>query len=311
MSDNQKAAAARHPIRVVAERTGLSPHVLRAWERRYGVVAPTRSDGGQRFYTDDDIHRLSLLVKASQVGRSVGSVALLPTSELARLVAQDADQGQARPSQSSDHRAMALKAVRDMAPDRLQSLLRRALLSLGTPVFLDQVLSPLLVDIGSEWHAGRIGIVHEHAASAAVQQLLGWLIRELDVLTDAPSVLLATPSGQRHSQGAMIAAAAAAHDGWHAVWLGADLPATQIATAAREHGVDVVGLSVTTTDDLDGLRSELLELRVTLAPNTPLYVGGLGAGVLERLDGIGEARDLAHWRSILRTHAPASHTAAA
>ena len=311
MTDSENPSVARHPIGVVSDRTGLSPHVLRAWERRYGVVEPTRTEGGQRLYSDDDISRLSLIVKASQVGRPVGSLAVLPISELALLVAQDADQGRVRTSPTSEVRARALAAVRDMAPDRLQSLLRHSVLSLGTPAFLEQVLSPLLVDIGTEWHTGRIGIAHEHAASAAVQQLLGWLIHELDVQVDAPSVLLATPAGQRHSQGAMIAAAAAAHDGWHVVWLGADLPAAQIAAAGHEHDVDVVAVSVTTTDDLDGLRSELRDLRKTLDANTPLYVGGLGAGALEPVDGIGEARDLAHWRSILRTHAPSSRTAVA
>lgn len=296
---------ARHPIGVVADRTGLTPEALRAWERRYGVVSPTRSQGGQRLYSDADIARLSLLVKSSQVGRSVGSLARLPTRELELLVAQDADQGQVRPIPSVEHLALAMAAVRDMAPDRLGSLLRRALLSLGTIEFLEQVLSPLLIEIGTEWHAGRLEIVHEHAASAVVQQLLGRLTGELEVTSPSPCALIATPMGQRHSQGAMIAGAVAAHDGWRVVWLGADLPGAQIATAARDHAPDIVGLSVLTTDNLETLRSELLDLRKGLDAGTPLLIGGSGAPVLSDLDGISEVRDLAHWRGLLRMHAPA------
>lgn len=297
---------ARHPIRVVADRTGISTHVLRAWERRYGVVSPKRTDGGQRYYSDADIHRLSLLLKASLSGRSVGQLASLPTEELALIVAEDAALALARPTESGSHRALALSSVRDMQPDRLQAVLKRALLSLGTSTFLDDLLTPLLIEIGEEWHAGRLDIAHEHAASAAIEQLLGALVRELNVLTDAPRVLIATPAGQRHSHGALMAAAAAAHDGWHVVWLGADLPAAQIAAAARSHGAIVVGLSVTTTEEPDRLESELTLLRQSLDAITPMYVGGAAGQSIGHVPGVSIARDLTHWRNALRTHVPAS-----
>jgi DNA-binding transcriptional MerR regulator len=297
-----------HPIRVVAERTGLSLHVLRAWERRHGVVSPTRSEGGQRLYSDADVDRLSLLFKASKAGRALADVAALPNDELSRLVAQDADRGHAKLTPASDHRAKALAAVLDLEPERLHSVLRRAVLSLGTPVFLEQVLTPLLVDIGEEWHAGRITIAHEHAATGAVTQILGWLMRELEVQGDAPRVLLATPAGERHSLGGMIAAAAASHDGWHVTWLGADLPAAQIAAAARRHRANAVGLSVATVSDGQSWREELALLRQSLDPQTPLFVGGFGASALEHIDGATLIRDFTHWRSLLRTHAPARAT---
>lgn len=311
MAERGKEGGVRHPIRVVADRTGVTAHVLRAWERRYAVVSPTRSEGGQRFYSDDDVVRLSLLAKLSQVGRSVGSVAHLPTLELKQLVAQDAEKGQVRPQPSLDRLDLAMAAVREMTPDRLHSLLRRALLSLGTIDFLEQVLSPLLVQIGAEWHAGDLGVAHEHAASAAIQRLLGELIAELNGTSEAPCVLLATPSGQRHSQGAMIAGAVAAHDGWHVIWLGDDLPGAQIAAAAREHDPDIVGLSVGNTDDLASLRRELLGLRKDLNARTPLLIGGSGAPSVNGLPEIFEVRDLVHWRSLLRAHAPARRKAPA
>ena len=68
----------QYPVRLVAERTGLSPHVLRIWERRYQVVAPERSAGGQRLYSDADIERLRLLGLATQAGRNIGQLATLP-----------------------------------------------------------------------------------------------------------------------------------------------------------------------------------------------------------------------------------------
>jgi DNA-binding transcriptional MerR regulator/methylmalonyl-CoA mutase cobalamin-binding subunit len=306
MLDQAAYREARHPIRVVTERTGLSPDLLRAWERRYGVVNPSRNEGGQRLYSDADIHRLSLLCKASQGGRAVGQVAALPPEELARLVAEDADHGAVRPTPAGDHLARAFAAVHDLEPERLRWVLRRAVLSLGVPAFLEQVLTPLLVQIGEEWHAGRLGIAHEHAATAAVEQLLGWIVQEFAVPEDAPRVLLATPARSRHSLGAMIAAVAAAQDGWHVIWLGTDLPAGQIALAARRHGADVVGLSVIAAEDPDAVSAEVAALRDELAAETPLLIGGSGAAALRPVAGLTAVRDLTHWRSLLRSHAPAA-----
>jgi MerR family transcriptional regulator, light-induced transcriptional regulator len=80
----------RHPMRVVTRRTGLSADLLRAWERRYEVVTPARSESGRRLYSDADIERLRLLYRATLAGRTIGQVAELPTDALAALVRRDA-----------------------------------------------------------------------------------------------------------------------------------------------------------------------------------------------------------------------------
>src|ERR1700733_10194856 len=89
MSPSASSDLHRHPMRAVTRRTGLSPDLLRAWERRYEVVKPSRSAGGRRLYSDADIERLRLLFRATLAGRSIGQVAELPTSALAALVRQD------------------------------------------------------------------------------------------------------------------------------------------------------------------------------------------------------------------------------
>ena len=78
-----------HPIRVVAMRTGLTPHVIRIWEKRYSAVIPSRTATNRRFYTDEDIDRLSLLRRATNTGRSIGQIARLPLKELQELVKSD------------------------------------------------------------------------------------------------------------------------------------------------------------------------------------------------------------------------------
>ena len=87
------AGRRKHPIRVVTTRTGLTPDLLRAWERRYGVVTPTRSTGGQRLYSDADVERLAMLHRAVLSGRAIRTVAELTDDELAALVGVDEQAG--------------------------------------------------------------------------------------------------------------------------------------------------------------------------------------------------------------------------
>ena len=300
MARTNPSDVARHPIGVVHARTGLSVEVLRAWERRYAVVQPTRSDNGRRLYSDADVERLGLLHRAARSGRSVATLAGLSNPDLQRMVDEDAERASTRPTAPALFREQAMQAVEQLAPAQLESILRRALLSLGALPFLEDVVPPLLVDIGEAWHTGRITVAHEHAASATVLQLLGWLTRSLEVPDEAPRVLLATPRGERHAFGAMMAAAAAAHDGWHVTWLGPDLPAEQIAAGAEQGGAQVVALSTAT--HAEGLDDELSALRAMLPRHVPLLIGGTGAATLADLPGITRVRDLSHWRSLLGPH---------
>jgi DNA-binding transcriptional MerR regulator len=79
-----------HPIAVVVARTGVSEHLLRVWERRYGAVAPARGEGGHRRYSDADVARVRLLHAVTRAGRLIGQVARLPTDVLARMADEDA-----------------------------------------------------------------------------------------------------------------------------------------------------------------------------------------------------------------------------
>lgn len=291
-----------HPIGVVTARTGLSRHVLRAWERRYSVVLPRRNKTGRRVYSDADVERLTLLHRATRAGRPVASVVDMPTDLLRTIVADDAAGAGERPSASRSHGAEAMLAVRDLDTTRLTAVLRRALLSLGTISFLEDVVGPLMVEIGTEWHAGRITVAQEHAASATVMQLLGALVRELEVPSAAPRLVMATPLGEDHAVGALMAAAAAAHDGWHVTWLGANLPASQVAAAAAPAQARVVALSVASGTTIP--ERELQELRQALPPDIPLLVGGAGADRLTSAESLTRVRDLSHWRSLLHLHAP-------
>ena len=275
--------AAHQPIAVVAERTGLSQDVLRAWERRYGAVRPARDAGGQRQYTDADIRRLGLLQAATRAGRSIGSVAALPTDQIASLVEGDvAARERSTPpvmdspvgSETVDE---AFAHSRALDASALDETLRRAATVMGVTLFIEAVAVPLLRRVGDEWHAGRLAPPQEHLVSSALHDIIVATMRAFPQRSGAPKLLVATPAGDRHAIGAALVGAASALEGWNVLYLGADLPAADIADAAKTAGVRIVAVSIVYTEDRARVLGEMRALRSRLPASMILIAGGAGA----------------------------------
>jgi DNA-binding transcriptional MerR regulator/methylmalonyl-CoA mutase cobalamin-binding subunit len=284
-ASSDAAPGARHPIGVVATRTGLSPDVLRVWERRYGAVTPARSPEGQRLYSDADVERLRWLRRAIDAGRSIGQIARLSSAALSALVEEDAAARVVEPAAGDSTRvddvvADALAEIRALDATALDGTLRRAARLLGVTDFLEQVAAPLLRRIGDEWHAFRLSAAQEHLGSSVVQEIVIAAMRELSSANGAARMVVATPAGERHAAGAALVGARAAADGWSVIYLGADLPADEIATAAIATDARVVALSVVYVEDHTRLVRELLALRERLPAEAALLVGGAGAAPL-------------------------------
>ncbi|MEP7325996.1 MAG: MerR family transcriptional regulator [Gemmatimonadota bacterium] len=270
----------RHPVRVVAHRTGLSPHVLRAWERRYGLIAPTRTEAGQRLYSDADIVRLTVLKNLAAGGAQISQLARLPMAELERM-AQTAGratpEAQGEPRHPEEWRADAMRAVDAMDIAGLRHGLERGAVSLGVSRLVEEVVSPVLVAIGERWHAGRLTIAQEHQASGAVRQVLGWLRELAETREAAPGLVVGTPPGQIHEGGALMAAAIAASEGWQVTYLGADLPVTEFAETARRTTARAVALSIIHPGNDSEMGGHLRSLGRSLPAGVALLVGGAAA----------------------------------
>jgi DNA-binding transcriptional MerR regulator len=227
MSTHQEGIP-RHPIRVVARRTGLSPSVLRAWDRRYRVVRPGRSEGGQRLYSDRDIERLFLLKRAKEADRSIGRIPKLSLGDLSELVEEDADLEQ--------REALAAATFGRRPP-------------------------------GSDMVGGEVLLAE---ATQSVERIDA---NGLDRQLMRAAVLMAPQA-----------------------FLGPDLPADDVAFAARQLGAGAVALSAVHLQlDAQGI-GDLAMLLQLLPPDVRLFVGGaaveahratieaIGGVVLESMD---------------------------
>ncbi|HET6463570.1 MAG TPA: MerR family transcriptional regulator, partial [Candidatus Krumholzibacteria bacterium] len=248
-------AVPRHPMRFVSERTGLSPHVLRVWERRYGAVHPVRSEGGQRLYSDADVTRLQLLRQTVEGGHNISQLVELANDALMEMIASDQRHLNTVPRQihapladvsGEKARILAncLAAAEAMDARALENELRGASMLLTLTVLTDEIVSPLLTEMGSMWKEGRLGPAQEHIASAVIRRVLDGIVRSFEPPDGAPSVVVGTPVGQEHELGALLVAVAAGSVGWRVTYLGADLPATEILRAAESARARVIALSI-------------------------------------------------------------------
>jgi DNA-binding transcriptional MerR regulator/methylmalonyl-CoA mutase cobalamin-binding subunit len=277
----------RYPVRLVAQRTGVTPHVLRAWEKRYAVVTPIRTPGGQRLYSDLDIERLSRLRRLTDRGHAISRIAALPLDELTKLE-QDAREARlpARgngaapatertpPASAREFTEDVLKAARRLDAVELQGILERAAVTLGVPDFLDDVVAPALESIGHGWSAGSVSVAQEHMATVVFRRVLGWLIRLYEADDGAPLLVVATPPRQAHELGALMVAASAAAEGWGVTYLGPDLPVADLLSAVTETGARAVALSIVYAADGPELSAVLRETCDGLPKGVPLLVGG-------------------------------------
>ncbi|MEI7912867.1 MAG: MerR family transcriptional regulator [Verrucomicrobiota bacterium] len=300
---------AHHPIELVSRITGLSMHLIRIWEQRYQAVEPQRTPTNRRLYAQSHIERLNLLREVTQAGYKISHVARLPMETLVKLAAESAaGSDRAAPSATDAPPPSSLLddcvvAIRALDAAALDEVFKRASTALGALGLLLHLIAPLSQALGEMWRAGEITAAHEHFATAVIRVALGQAAKSFGVHEHAPLLLVATPAGQIHELGALLVAATAVNFGWRVTYLGASLPAAELAGAAQLSRARAVALSLVYPEDDPQLAAELERLRDALPAETALLVGGrampayrdvlenVGAVTVENLAHLGERLD--------------------
>jgi len=249
----------------LSRRVGVSPELLRAWERRYGLLRPTRSQGGFRLYSTADEQRVRRMLALQQQG--------LSPAVAARTVAGEAD---AADDASAAVPAEALRQALAEALDRFDEAAAnrafdRALGTLSLDTLLREIVLDYLTDLGERWSAGQATVAQEHFATNVLRGRLLGLARDWGQ-GGGPLALLACPPGELHDLGLICFGLALRARGWRIAFLGADTPIDTLTQTADDLHPDLVVLSATTQQRLSRVRSELRELSET----TRLAVAGAG-----------------------------------
>jgi DNA-binding transcriptional MerR regulator len=250
----------------LARRTGLSPHVLRAWERRYAVLQPVRSGGNYRLYGPPDEARVRAMAAHMAAG--------VPAAEAARLVLE----GGAAPVVAEGGRdfaaeAGALRRALDEFDDAGgQAALDSLLATFSFETVARDVLLPYLRDLGERWERGEASVAQEHFASVVLRGRLLGMARGWD-LGGGERALLACPPGELHELGLILFGLALRRHGWRITYLGADTPLETLRAASGDLAPRAVVLTALDEVRFASLRDQLRGL----AAVAPLFLAGAGA----------------------------------
>lgn len=276
-----------YPIRYAARRTNLTPHVIRAWEKRYKAVVPQRSPKNRRLYSEDEVQRLHLLKIVTDAGHNISQVARLKLTELEHLARQenilgprsrDKQPKTAQPVAIDDYYTQCLAAVRNLDADGLERAFDQAAVDLTRIALVRDLIMSLFEEIGNLWRKGSLKIVNEHMATAVTRNLLVNMLRATGTADSAPRILIATTVGQWHDIGALMVALTTADSGWQPVYYGPNLPSEEIAAGARQSGARAVALSITHLLDQPSLADELRKLRRYIGRGLAIFIGGRAVG---------------------------------
>ncbi len=269
--------SATYPITAVSRLTGIPLDTLRAWERRYQVVTPKRSDRG-RVYTEKQVKRLMLLRQAVESGHAIGQVAQFQDQSLRELLDRASSLTQTRPVArnliSEDLLAPVLRAI-----ERYDyALADRELVRLSTAIasprnLVHEVALPLMRTIGERWHHGKCSIAQEHMLSSLLSALLSSFIRTYTPSDPPAWGLFATPRDERHGFPNLAAAMLTAAGGLGVIHLGTDLPKEDIVLASRKSAASALLLSVSKTPDAE-LLDDILHIARKAPKSTALWLGG-------------------------------------
>jgi MerR family transcriptional regulator, light-induced transcriptional regulator len=258
----------------LSRRTGVSPELLRAWERRYGLLHPSRTPTGLRLYSDGDVARVQEM--REHLGRG------LAAAEAAALAARGGGSDAA-----PEAPALSLPAVRRELADaldrfdepRAQAVLDRLLSAATVDTLIGGVVLPYLSELGARWERGEVSVAQEHFASGVLRGRLLGLARDWG-LGVGPLALLACLPGEQHDLGLIAFGLMLRSRGWRVVYLGQDAPLETVEQAGGELDPSLIVLS---TIGAERVRPVLESLR-RLAASHRVALGGAGArnGELER-----------------------------
>jgi methanogenic corrinoid protein MtbC1 len=265
--------------------TAVELHTLRVWERRYGFPVPGRTGGGSRLYSDSDVESLKLIRRALALGYRPNEVVGRPLNELMQLVLATPElraitpgtpKRVAMPMTITPTVRSLLDAVQRDDVRTVRAELRQAAIVLGPKAFLTDVAHPLCVRVGELWAEGNLEVRHEHILTECVSAQLAVMMAAYEERDDAPRVVLATLSGERHGLGLEMVQVYLAVSQVTPVMIGVDTPAEQVVKAARAHDASAVGVLVTHASDVPSTRKQLQRLVSELPRRVSVWVGGDG-----------------------------------
>ena len=294
-------------IKTVVQETGIAPATLRAWERRYGVLSPGRSNGGYRLYSERDIATLRWLRNQVESGVSISrAVALLDIRHRAGE-APELEVGRASTPVAPASNVRGTETIVDELVDALtlfqephaEAVLGEAFALYPVDVVAEEIITPTLVEIGERWHRGEASIVQEHFATAFLRRRLTALFHAYPQPLTGPLAITGSGPSEWHDVGILLVSLNLRRHGWRVIYLGQNVPADHLLREVRKLRPDIVCLSASTRESAHALEEVYALVSGLPEPKPRLIFGGRAfnahpelAGHFDGVQIVATARDL-------------------
>jgi MerR family transcriptional regulator, light-induced transcriptional regulator len=259
--------------KAVAQETGVPADTFRAWERRYGVPHPERTEGGHRLYSERDIAIIRWLRDRTGEGMTISqAIALLSSGAESNLgwlsTAVDRE-----PRSWERLNTQLLSALIDYDATRADKVMSEAFAIYPLEDVLLRLVQPAMIEIGERWHRGELAVTTEHFATQFVRRKLSSLLNTYDIAEGRGMIVMGCSPSEQHEIGAMMIALFLVRHGWQVIYLGPEVPKSDLIETVRKLQPDMVCMSASTTETA----LELIELGhaiEALAPPRPHFAYG-------------------------------------
>jgi DNA-binding transcriptional MerR regulator len=268
-------------MKVVVQETGLTPDTLRAWERRYGMPRPERTEGGHRLYSQYEIDMLKWLIVRQEEGLSISNAVdlwrrLEAEGQDPLLMSPELTAAQVEPAPISGEtliklRSAWIEACLNFDEQAAGRLLAQAFAMFPLETVCFELLQQGLHQIGQGWYEGSVSVQQEHFASSLALRQLDALFGSIATVRGKERLLIACPPKEQHTFSLLLLALLFRRRNWNVVYLGANVPAERLGAAVQAINPEMVIVAAQTLYTAGTLREVAALLR---QENVPLGFGG-------------------------------------
>lgn len=271
-----------YPIRTISELTGVPTTTLRAWERRYGLLKPSRTAKGHRLYSGEDIDLIKEVVKLLKANHTISeAIRIIRNPELNTLDSSEVD----------DHWAFyqhrMLKSIENFSEQNLDATYNEVLSIYPIDMVTEQVIIPVLRVLGDRWQTRETGIAEEHFFSAFLRNKLGARLHHESHRSRGSKILVSCLPGEHHELGILLFCIAAISHGYQILYLGTDMPPAQLSKVVERTNVSAVLLSGTNVSLLQADVAQELKKSIQSIEIPFMFGGELSEAHKEQLESLG------------------------
>jgi methanogenic corrinoid protein MtbC1 len=260
----------KYNIKAISTMLGIQPGTLRAWERRYQIIAPIRNSAGHRLYSDDHVATLRWLIDKVNKGFTVGQAVGLYENGNVTLQINEGVRHEDYSVQLSEE---ILNALLSFEENKANQLLNQAFSLFSIEKVTIDILGALLVRVGYMWENQKITIAHEHFVTSFLRTKIGTIFHNLPVDGFLPKVLAVCGPNEAHELGLLIYTLFLRRKGFEVIYLGAGIPSEDVELVLREVNAKMFFTSCTMDENLNATLKLLDYLKGTF-PELLIGVGG-------------------------------------